>query len=162
VESSADGDAPERRKAMRALAPLTGMATFREALDRLFERPWAPRWPGFYVEPGADWMPKMDVAETADTLTVTLEVPGVDEKEIAITLDDQMLVIKGEKEEDTEEKGGRYYRMERAYGAFTRAVHLPVPVVAETTVARFKNGVLTVTMPKAPGARAATIPVKAE
>ena len=147
---------------MRALAPLTRMATFREELDRLFERPWAPRWPGFDVEPVADWMPKMDVAETADAVTVTIEVPGVDEKEIAVTLDDQMLVIKGEKEEDREEKGGRYHRMERAYGAFTRAVHLPVPVMAEATVARFKNGVLTVTMPKAPGAKAATIPVKTE
>jgi HSP20 family protein len=147
---------------MRALAPLTGLTTFREELDRLFERPWAPRWPGFYVEPLADWMPKMDVAETADTVTVTLEVPGVDETEIGITLDDQMLVIKGEKKEDTEEKDGRYYRTERAYGAFTRVVHLPVPVMAETTLARFKNGVLTVTMPKAPGAKAATIPVKVE
>lgn len=147
---------------MRALAPLTGMATFREELDRLFERPWALHWPGFYVEPAAEWMPKMDVAETADTVTVTLEVPGVDEKEIAITLDDQTLVIKGEKEEEAKDQEGRYYRTERAYGAFTRVVHLPVPVVAETTLAKFKNGVLTVTMPKAPGARPAVIPVKLE
>jgi HSP20 family protein len=146
---------------MRALAPLKGMATFGPELERLFGRLWDPRWPGYDLEP-ADWMPKMDVAETADTLTVTLEVPGVEEKEIAVTLDDQMLVIKGEKEEDREEKGGRYHRTERAYGAFTRAVNLPVPVVAETTTARFRNGVLTVTMPKAPGARPATIPVKAE
>jgi HSP20 family protein len=140
---------------MRALAPLT---TFRQELDRL----WEPRWPGFDLEPAADWVPKMDVAETGDTVTVTLEVPGVDEKEIAVTVDDQMLVIKGEKEEDREEKGGRYHRMERTYGTFTRAVNLPAPVVAEMTTARFKNGVLTVTMPKAPGARAAMIPVKAE
>jgi HSP20 family protein len=137
------------------------MAAFAPELERLFGRPWDPRWPGYDLE-AAEWMPRMDVAETADTLTVTLEVPGVDEKEIAVTLDDQMLVIKGEKEEETERKGERYHRTERAYGAFTRAVNLPVPVVAEGTTARFRNGVLTVTMPKAAGARPATIPVKAE
>jgi HSP20 family protein len=138
------------------------MAMFKEELDRLFGGPWEPRWPEFQLEPAGEWMPRMDVAETADTVTVELEVPGVDEKGIAVTLDDQRLVIKGAKEEDTAEKTGRYHRTERRYGAFTRAVDLPAPVVAEKTTARFKGGVLTVTMPKAPGARAAMIPVKAE
>jgi HSP20 family molecular chaperone IbpA len=110
---------------MRALAPLTGLTTFREELDRLFERPWAPRWPGFYVEPLADWMPKMDVAETADTVTVTLEVPGVDETEIGITLDDQMLVIKGEKKEDTRTVQERGPDRDDAEGARRQGGHHP-------------------------------------
>jgi HSP20 family protein len=148
---------------MGALAPLMGMTMFGPEMERLLGRLWEPRWPMYDLEPVEEWMPRMDVAETDDALTVTLEVPGVDEKAIAVTLDDGMLVIKGEKEEDYKtETPGRRYRAERAYGAFTRVVNLPAPVATEMVTARFKNGVLTVILPKAPGARPATIPVKAE
>ena len=93
----------------------------------------------------------MDVVETADAIVATLEVPGVDETKIAVSLDDQVLVIKGEKGAEGNEKGRRYGQ-ERVYGAFTRAVGLPVPVVIEKTTATVEGGILTVTIPKAPDA----------
>ncbi|MBI1847847.1 MAG: Hsp20/alpha crystallin family protein [Candidatus Rokubacteria bacterium] len=144
---------------MRALTPWTGMLGLRHEMDRMFDRFFEPRWYAFEAE--GEWMPELDVSETADAVTVKVEVPGVDQKDIGVSLQNQLLTIKGEKQQEKEDKDERYHRVERTYGAFTRTVRLPAPVMGEKATATFKNGVLTVTMPKAPEAKAAPIPVKA-
>jgi HSP20 family protein len=136
------------------------MTTIRREMDRLFDRFLEPTWDTF--EATGEWMPKLDVTETKDAVVVKAEVPGVEPKELQVTVQGDILVIKGEKEETKEEKDERVHRMERSYGAFTRAVRLPTPVNAEKVDASFKNGVLTITLPKTPEAKGTMIPVKVE
>jgi HSP20 family protein len=145
---------------MRALAPWTGFASLRKEMDRLFER--VGDWDLPEMRTFGDWTPSLDISETKDALTVKAEIPGIDSKDISVSLDGQVLTIKGEKKHEKEEKDEQYYRTERAYGAFARTVRLPTSVDASKVTASYKNGLLTVTMPKAPGAKGNLIPVKAE
>jgi len=145
---------------MRALTPWTGLSTMRKEMDRLFDRFWEgdlPQLPSL-----GDWAPALDVSETKDSVMVKAEVPGMDPKDIALSLQDQVLTLKGEKKQEKEEKDEHYYRAERSYGAFARAIRLPAPVDASKVTATFKHGLLTVTLPKAPAAKGATIPIKVE
>jgi HSP20 family protein len=104
----------------------------------------------------------MDISETKDSLVVRAEVPGMDQKDIRISLQENLLTITGEKRREKEETEERYYRVERSYGDFTRGVRLPVGVDGSKVVATFKNGLLTVTLPKTPAATGTTIPIKGE
>jgi HSP20 family protein len=108
-----------------------------------------------------EWAPEMDLAETKDALVVKAEVPGIEPKDIQLSLKDQVLTIKGEKKQEKEEKDEHYYRMERSYGSFSRSIRLPSPVDEAKVSATFKNGLLTVTLPKTPAAKGTTIPIKA-
>ena len=125
----------------------------RVALDRFFED-WfngdadvfgAPGWNGF--------VPRLDVAEDEKKVVVTAELPGMTEKDVEIQLDAQRLLIKGEKSEETKEEKKNFYRRECHYGVFQREVPLPAEVVGNKVKAKFKNGVLKVTLPKTPEAR---------
>lgn len=144
---------------MRALMPWTGMTSLRKEMDRLFDR---------FVEPMSvempmlsEWEPTVDISEDKDTVTVKAELPGVEQKDIAVSLQDGVLTIKGDKQAEKEEKGKRYHRVERSYGSFFRAVRLPTAVEAGKVSAAFKDGVVTITLPKAPEAKGTMIPVKA-
>jgi HSP20 family protein len=145
---------------MKALTPWTGLVTLKQEMDRLFDRFWERDFPE--LPSVREWSPRLDFSETKDALIVKMEVPGIEPKEIQVSLQDQVLTIKGEKEQEKEEKDEHYYRAERSYGAFQRSLHLPAAVDGEKVTARFKNGLLTVTLPKAPAAKGTTIPVKAE
>lgn len=144
---------------MRALTPWTGTGLKRE-MDRLFERFFEPPWAELPAL--GDWTPALDVTEGKDAITVKAELPGVEPKEIAVSLEGDLLTIKGEKEQKKEEKDERQHRIERSWGAFMRSVRLPATVDGSKVTATFKNGVVTVTLPKAPGAKGTTIPIKAE
>jgi len=98
----------------------------------------------------ADWRPAIDVKETAEGLTVTAELPGLDQADIEISLEGDVLTLKGEKKAETtrEEKG--VHVQERVYGSFARALQLPFAPKPETVEASFAKGVLTVTLPKPP------------
>jgi HSP20 family protein len=145
---------------MRALAPWPGFQSLRKEMDRLFER--FGDWDFPEIRPIAEWTPSLDVKETKDAFVVRAEVPGIEPKEIAVTLEGEVLTIRGEKKHEKEEKEEHYYRMERSYGAFARSLRLPAAVDGSRVTASFKNGLLTVTLPKAPGAKGTTIPVKEE
>jgi HSP20 family protein len=90
--------------------------------------------------------PAFDISETENEIHVKAELPGMDPKEIEITLTGDLLTIKGEKKE---EKGEDFHRRERRYGSFSRSFRLPVEVKADSINAGYKDGVLTVTLPKA-------------
>ena len=144
---------------MRALMPWTGMTSLRKDMDRLFDRFVEPAWP--QMPTLAEWEPTVDVSEDKDTVTVKAELPGVEQKDIAVSLEDGVLTIKGDKQAEKEEQGKRYHRVERSYGSFYRAVRLPAAVEAGKVTAAFKDGVVTITLPKAPEAKGTMIPVKA-
>jgi HSP20 family protein len=128
-------------------------------MDRLFDRFLEPAWSEMPTL--GEWSPTVDVAEDKDTITVKAELPGVEQKDIAVSLQDGMLSIKGEKRAEKEEKDKRYHRVERSYGAFYRSIQLPSAVDAGKVAATFKDGVVTITLPKAPEAKGTTIPIKA-
>ena len=144
---------------MRALTPWTGMTSFRKEMDRLLDRFLEPAWTELPAV--GEWQPKVDISETKDALIVKAELPGVDQKDIAVSLQDNVLSVKGEKEGETEEKDKRYHRVERSYGVFSRVMRLPAAVDGGKATAEFKEGVVTITLPKAPEAKGTTIPVKA-
>jgi len=141
-------------------------ASFQREMNKLFDdffggfelSPWAP------VERRltAAFTPHVDVSETDKEIKVSAELPGMDEKDIDVSLTRDTLTIKGEKKEEKEDKGKDYYRMERSYGSFTRSVPLPVEVDTDKVQASFKKGVLEITLPKTARAIQETkkIPVK--
>jgi HSP20 family protein len=137
------------------------MTSLRREMDRLFERFFdsEPGWGA--LEVGGEWAPKVDLSETKDAYVLRAEIPGVEQKDVQVALQEQLLTIKGEKSKEKEEKDEHYHRMERSYGAFTRAMRLPAAVEASKVTASFKDGVLTVTLPKTPAAKGTTIPIKA-
>lgn len=132
--------------------PFTG---FRREMDRLFDDFFAPAETRSFGAPAgvaAVW-PSIDVNETDQAYTVTAEAPGLEEKDVELNLRDNVLSISGEKrQEHKEEDGGRTYA-ERFYGRFQRSIPFDAEVDADKVQATFKNGVLTVNLPKNPQAR---------
>jgi HSP20 family protein len=126
-----------------------------ERFNRLLE----PRWDEYE---GVDaWAPRLDFSETKDAFMVKAEIPGVEPKDVSVSLENQMLTIKGEKHKEKEEKDEKYHRVERSWGGFTRTIALPAGVDTAKVNATFKDGVLTVKLPKTLEAKGTTIPVKA-
>lgn len=137
-------------------------AILRRNIDSVFDNFFR----GFEMEPlegrfGA-FSPKVDVTENDKEIKVSAELPGMDEKDIDISLNKDTLTIRGEKKEEKEQKGKDYYRVERSYGSFSRTIPLPVEVETDKIEAQLKKGVLTVTLPKSAKAVEETrkIPVK--
>ena len=145
---------------MRSLMPWSGMTGLKQDMDRVLDRFFESRWDELPAL--GDWMPKVDVSETKDSVVVKADTPGMDVKDIQVSLQENVLTITGEKKQEKEEKDERYHRVERSYGSFTRSMRLPAGVEAGKVNAAFKNGVLTVTLPKTAAAKATPIPVKTE
>jgi HSP20 family protein len=135
------------------------MTGFKREMDRLFDRFLEPVWPEMPAL--GEWEPKLDVTENKDAITVKAELPGVEQKDISISIQEGVLTIKGEKQAEKEEKDKRHHRIERSYGAFYRSVALPAAVDSSKAAATFKDGVVTITLPKAAEAKGTMIPVKA-
>ena len=92
--------------------------------------------------------PSLDLGATDKEYTVTVELPGVDEKDVRLEIVNDNLIIRGEKKQETEEQEKNYYRMERSYGSFERVLSLPEDADQDGVKATFKKGVLTVTLPR--------------
>jgi len=107
--------------------------------------------------------PAVDVAETDKTYEITAELPGLDEKNVEVKVANGVLTIKGEKQEEKEEKNKDYYMRERSFGSFQRSFAVPDGVDGDKIEANFKKGILSVTLPKSAEAQKAEkkIPVKA-
>jgi len=108
------------------------------------------------------WSPDVDIAETDDAFVVKAELPGITKDDVKITLRDNVLTIKGEKKQEKEMKKENYHRVERCYGAFQRSFTLPATVKADKIEATYKDGVLTLTLPKVEEAKPKEIEVKVE
>lgn len=147
---------PRRRREIAARRD--PLLAFRREMDEVFDRFFGSG--DLSLWPPDSFAPSIDVSETDDEIRVTAELPGVDEKDIDISVSNEALVIKGEKKQEKEEKdGGRHY-VERSYGAFERDIQLPCEVDADKAAARYSRGVLTITLPKtAKGRSSKRIPI---
>lgn len=106
------------------------------------------------------WLPPCDVFEDKDTVKIVAEVPGVRPEDVKLSLENNLLTIRGEKRQQAEERTERVHRYERSYGSFERSFALPSTVDPDKISANYENGILTVTIPKAERARPREIPVK--
>lgn len=106
------------------------------------------------------WSPDVDVKETPDEFIITAELPGMKKDDLKITIQENVLNILGEKRREEEVKGMTYHRVERVYGQFTRSFTLPGVVDASKINAVFKDGVLNLTLPKAPESKPKEVNIK--
>jgi HSP20 family protein len=138
--------------------------SFQREVNRLFDefsRGWGLAPFHEFSEQWDAFSPRVDVVEGDKEITVSAELPGMDETEIDLSLSHGVLTISGEKQGEKEDKGRNYYRMERSYGSFQRSVPLPSEVDEDKAKATFKKGVLTITLPKTAQAQARKrIPIK--
>jgi HSP20 family protein len=109
---------------------------------------------------GSDWAPRVDISETDAEFCIKAEVPGIKKEDVTINIEDHVLSLHGENKREKEEKGEKYHRIERYYGSFSRSFSLPENVDEEKIEAKFKDGLLTLTIPKTEVAKAKTIEVK--
>jgi len=138
--------------------------SFNRQVNRLFDEFLG----GFGVAPvqegaSADFTPRVNVSETDKEVRVEAELPGLDEKDITVELDEDALVLRGEKKAEREEKEDEWSRVERTYGSFHRVIPLPAEVEGEKAKATFKNGVLSIVLPRRPEpeSKRKTIEIKA-
>ena len=157
-EEDAGTPVPVQRSATDDQLPaLSGsLARFHQEIDRLFDQAFRgfDRLPVGFNRPLGPRMsdgmlrPTLDLGATDKAYTVSVEMPGVDERDLKVEIVNDTLTIRGEKKQETEEKEKNYYRLERSYGSFQRVLSLPEDADQEGVAAIFKNGVLTVTMPR--------------
>ena len=133
----------------------------RREMDRLWDSFLEGR-PMRRAGDSGEWLPSIDVSETKGDLVIKAELPGMDPKDIDISMNNGFLTIKGEKKHEREEKDENYHLVERSYGSFTRSVRLPREVQSDKITASFKNGVLRVTLPKSEEAKKKEIKIKVE
>ena len=124
-----------------------GLTQMRREMDRLFDR-FSEAWPFHGASETGRWMPSVDVSETDKELIARVELPGMDPKEIDISLSGNVLTIKGERKHEREEKKENFHLVERSSGSFSRTLQLPVEVKADKINATYKGGILSVSMPK--------------
>jgi HSP20 family protein len=142
------------RLAFPSFGPPTAFPSFEDFenrmnrfMQRAFTEPFGEQFGTAMSEP-IGWVPAMDIVETAKELTVTAELPGIDQKDIDVSVEDGVLTIRGEKNDEREQEDKRVYLYERSYGSFQRAFTLPTNVDATKVAAEFAKGVLKVHLPK--------------
>jgi HSP20 family protein len=131
-------------------------SSLRDQFGRLFDIAFPAREDR---ELWGDWSPALDAFEDKEKYTVSVELPGMKKEDISVSVHDGMLTVSGERKSEKDGKEGLVHRTERYYGKFTRSVSLPATVHADKVSASYKDGVLTVEVPKAEEARPKTIPV---
>ena len=141
-------------------------ALMREEFDRFFNEPAWPtfRWPGFGRWRGVEgaWNPEIEVFEKNNRLVTRIDLPGLKKEEVKVEVTDGYLAVSGERKREEEEKKEEFYRCEREYGSFYRAVPLPEGVKLEDVKATFADGVLEVSvpLPVKPEAKVRTVEIK--
>lgn len=133
------------------------LSTLRDEIDRLFEAPLSEFAQTSQLLSG--WTPPLDVYEDKDHLYVRAELPGMKKQDIALSLHDGSLSVSGERKTEKTHEEQEVYRAERFFGRFQRTVTLPTPVQMDKVKAEYKDGVLTVTLPKAEEAKPKRIDV---
>lgn len=127
--------------------PFRDLVTLREKMNRLFEDAFTSRGEERDLI-ASTWTPAVDIYETENELILSAEIPGIDEKDVEIKVEDNTLSIKGERKFEKETKEENYYRIERSYGSFYRSFTLPNYIDQDKIQAVHENGVLKITMPK--------------
>jgi HSP20 family protein len=144
----------------RSLDSMTSLRRLNSVLDEAFNA-----WPYQSEQNGAltsAWLPACDVFEDREAVKIMAEVPGVRPEDVKLSIENNLLTIRGEKKQHAEEKTERVHRYERSYGTFERTFALPTTVDPEKIAATYSQGILTVTIPKADRARPREIPVSVD
>jgi HSP20 family protein len=141
------------RTEIEAFTPFAGDPFFRRFYDLLSDDEAAPR----------AWHPALDLIEEKDRLVVRLELPGVDAKDVHVSLQGEVLIVEGERRhEPLDEQNGRYLKREQSAGAFQRTLQLPYRVRGDQVKALVRNGIMTIVLPKADEHVGRQIPVQVE
>jgi HSP20 family protein len=144
--------------------PLSELTTFQERLNQFFSPPFAPLWRlAGGTEPAltaSSFVPAVDIYEDEHNIILTAETPGIEEKDLDISVENGVLTVSGERRMDNEEKQDNFHRIERSYGRFTRSFTLPPTVDENGVKADFNNGVLKITLAKREGAKPKQIKIE--
>ncbi len=138
--------------------PFRDVMTAQREFDRLFKEGFNP----FFGEGESStrtWAPAVDIYETENDIVLKAELPGIDPKDVEVKVEDNTLYLKGERKFEKEVKDESYHRVERSYGSFARSFSLPNSISAEKVKAEFKDGLLTLTLPKREEAKPRTIKI---
>ena len=147
-----------RQRPELATWPTFGRLTnLRDEIDRLFEAPLAELVRNSQLLSG--WTPALDVSEEKDHFTVKAELPGMKKEDIEVAMHEGSLSISGERKSESKHEDSEMYRAERFFGRFQRTVSLPAPVAVDKIQAQYKDGVLTITLPKTEEAKPKRIEV---
>jgi HSP20 family protein len=118
-------------------------------------------WPGFMSQSGESWFPSLEVEDYGGTMVVRVDLPGINQNDVKVEVNEGDLFIHGERKREHEEHGRGFYRSERSYGSFSRCIPLPEGARADQARAQFNNGVLEVSIPVPDSdIRARTIPIE--
>jgi len=138
--------------------PFRDLVTAQRDFDRLFREAFSSQ-SGETELSTRSWAPPVDIYETEDAIVLKAELPGVDPKEVEVRVEDNTLYLKGERKFEKEVKEQNYHRVERSYGSFARSFSLPNSISTDKVKAEFKDGLLTLTMPKREEAKPKTIKI---
>jgi len=142
-------------------SPFGQLTRLRDEINRFFESPFAMRRTGEMKSPMFEgWSPSLDLFEDKDTVTVKAEVPGMKKEDLDVSIEGSTLSICGERREENEQGKGTAHRSERYYGRFYRSIELPSTVDPAKVKAEYRDGILTVTMPKSEEAKRKQIDVQ--
>ena len=134
-------------------------------IDDMFDRytrAGLPRGGSQEIARTGDWAPRVDIAETDKAFVIKAEVPEVKKDDVKVTVDNGVLTVAGERKQEKEEKGKKFHRIERCYGSFTRSFALPDNVDEGSIKATFKDGMLSLEIPKTAEVKPKTVEVKVE
>jgi HSP20 family protein len=128
--------------------PFRELSTLQNEMNRLFNTVFDAPSPANAGSTLRRWMPAMDLVETADHFVLRADLPGMSQDDVKIEFEDGTLTVSGERKAEHESKNEGYYRVERAFGAFSRSLTLPQGIDPEAVTANFENGVLEIRVPK--------------
>lgn len=138
--------------------PFREISTLRKEMDTLLSKFFGK--PSLVEAFGEEWSPTLDVSETDNSIIVKAELPGLEAKDIDVSLSGDVLTIKGEKRKEEEEKGEQYHYSERYYGSFQRSFRLPTTIQSDKIEAGFEKGVLKIILPKTEEAKKKEIKIE--
>jgi HSP20 family protein len=138
--------------------PFSNLLTAQRDFDRLFKEAFNP-----FVSEGdlstRTWAPPVDIYENENDIVLKAELPGIDPKDVEVKVEDNTLYLKGERKFEKEVKNESYHRVERSYGSFARSFSLPNSISTDKVKAEFKDGLLTLTLPKREEAKPRTVKI---
>jgi HSP20 family protein len=140
--------------------PFRELEEMSDRLNRVFGRPQNPSHNGRELMTMSDWTPTVDICETDREYLIKMELPEVRKQDVKVTVEDGVLTIQGERQQEREEKGKKFHRVERSYGTFLRGFTVPDDVDGAGVSAEFKDGMLALHLPKSEKAKPKAIEVK--
>lgn len=138
--------------------PMGNLFSLHNEMGRIFGDLFASHESGTGVEE-TSWMPTVDISETENGFEIRAELPGVSQDDVNVSVTDNVLAVKGEKRQEAETEGKSYHRVERRYGSFQRSFTLPRHIDTDAIQAEFKDGVLTLGIPKVEAAKSMEVPI---